>query len=343
MTALKAAEIESFVKKPDASKPVILVYGPDSGLVGERVRTLIKSAVDDPEDPFQLVRIDGSDLTGNPLRLVEEANTIPLFGGRRAVWVKSDPRSNIVPALEALLGAAPPECRVVIEAGELRKTAPLRTMCEKAKNAVALPCYADGARDIARLIDDEMREAGLTISAEARAALMPFLGGDRLASRNEIQKLALYALGKGQVSVEDVSAVVADASALALDGAIDAAFAGKLNDVEAHFQKAIIAGTSPGTILSAALRQTMQLHRAKVAMDDGGSLDSILYSMRPPPHFSRKALVENALRSWPQERLLALMGQLANAVLESRKQAGLAETLAHRALMGIGSGARRIG
>ena len=341
MTALKSAEIESFVKRPDPAKPVILVFGPDSGLVGERVRALINSAVDDSEDPFQLVRIDGDDLSANPFRLVEEANTIPLFGGRRAVWVKTSSRSNIQSALESLLGAAPPECRVVIEAGDLRKTAPLRSMCEKARNAVALPCYADSERDLTRLIDNEMRDAGLTISAEARAALVPFLGGDRLASRNEIQKLALYALGKGEVSVEDVSAVVADASALALDSAIDAAFAGKLNDVETHFQKAVIAGTSPGTILSAALRQTMQLHRAKIAMDDGGSMDSILYSMRPPPHFSRKTLVENALRSWSQERLLSLMGQLANAVLDSRKQAGLAETLAHRALMSIGSGARR--
>lgn len=341
MTALKPADIESFLKRPDPAKPVILVYGTDSGLVGERVRALVKSAVDDPEDPFQLVRLDGDELSGNPLRLVEEANTIPLFGGRRAVWVKTSPRTNLQSALESLLAAAPPECRVVIEAGELRKTAPLRTMCEKAKNAVALPCYVDGVRDIARLIDDEMREAGLTISAEARAALVPFLGSDRLASRNEVQKLALYALGKGEVDVDDVTAVVADASALALDGAIDAAFAGKLPDVELQFQKAVNAGTSPGTILSAALRQVIQLHRARVALDQGGAMESVLFSMRPPPHFSRKALVENALRSWPQERLLGLMNQLANAELESRKQASLAETIAHRALMAIGSGARR--
>ena len=35
------------------------------------------------------------------------------------------------------------ECRVVIEAGDLRRNAPLRTLCERAKNAAALPCYAD--------------------------------------------------------------------------------------------------------------------------------------------------------------------------------------------------------
>src|SRR5882762_9161928 len=142
MVALKAHQVDAFVAKP--AQPVVLVFGPDSGLVHERAQALIRASVDDVNDPFSLARLDGDELAGEPTRLVEEANTIPLFGGRRAVWVKAGAR-NIAPAVEALLGAAPPDCRVVIEAGDLRKSAPLRTLCEGAKNAAALPCYADEA------------------------------------------------------------------------------------------------------------------------------------------------------------------------------------------------------
>src|SRR5215471_4220591 len=192
MVALKGSDIERFVARPDRARPIVLVFGPDAGLVHERAEALIRASVDDPKDPFQLARLDGDDLAGEPARLVEEANTIPLFGGRRAVWVKAGSR-NFAPAVEALVGAASPDCPVVIEAGDLRRSAPLRAICERAKNAVALPCYADTERDLVRLIDDELREAGLAISAEARAALLPLLGGDRLASRHEIGKLAMFA------------------------------------------------------------------------------------------------------------------------------------------------------
>ena len=72
-----------------------------------------------------------------------------------------------------------------------------------------------------------MREAKLTIAPDARAALVPLIGGDRQASRSEIRKLALYAHGKDRVELDDVLAVVADASALALDAVVDAAFAGR--------------------------------------------------------------------------------------------------------------------
>ena len=83
---------------------------------------------------------------------------------------------------------------------------------------------------------------------------MPLLGGDRLASRSELQKLAMYARGKERVELEDVAAVVTDASELALDTLIDAVFAGRLPEVEFQFTKARNAGTSAGAILFAAAR-----------------------------------------------------------------------------------------
>ena len=91
-----------------------------------------------------------------------------------------------------------------------------------------------------------MRDAELTIAPDARAALVALLGGDRLASRSEIRKLALYAHGKDRVELADVMAVVADASALALDGVLDAAFAGKTrrgrNRIRQGARRRLVAG-----------------------------------------------------------------------------------------------------
>jgi len=340
MVALKGSDIERFVTRPDPARPIVLVFGPDAGLVRERAEALIRASVDDPKDPFQLARLDGDDLSGETTRLVEEANTIPLFGGRRAVWVRAG-RGNFAPAVEALVAFPSPDCRVVIEAGDLRKTAPLRAICERAKTAVALPCYVDNERDIARLIDEEMRAAGLSISPEARSALVPLLGGDRLASRHEIAKLALFAHGKAQVELDDVMAVVADASTLALDGMIDAAFAGRTGELEAQLGKAATAGTGAGTIVSTALRQVAQLHKARLAVEQGVSVSDAAGGIQPFLHFSRRAAVEAALKTWTSARLERTMSQLAEATLETRKQTALADVIAQRALLAIAVNARR--
>jgi DNA polymerase-3 subunit delta len=246
---------------------------------------------------------------------------------------------NFVPAVEALLAAASPECRVVIEAGDLKRNAPLRTICERADNAVALPCYVDTERDLARLVDDEMQAAGLSISAEARAALVPLLGGDRLASRHELRKLALFARGEARVGLEHVRAIVTDASALELDDLIDAAFAGRADRVEHEFKKTQTAGTAPGTILSTALRQVAQLHKARLAVEAGASVGDVADRMFL--HFSRRSTVETALRIWTSARLERAMAQLAEAALEARRQSSLADMVARRTLLALAVNARR--
>src|SRR5499433_3527178 len=338
MVALKGSDIDKFLARPH--RPIVLVFGPDAGLVRERTEALVRMSVDDPKDPFQLARLDGDDLAGEPTRLVEEANTIPPFGGRRAVWVKAGAR-NFAPAVEALVAAPAPDCRVVIEAGDLKRNAPLRAICERAKQAAALPCYPDAERDLLRLIDDELREFELTISPDARAALVPLLGGDRLASRHEIRKLALFARGKARVELEDVMAAVADASTLALDDLIDAAFAGRTSELEVQFGKARTAGTAPGTIVSAALRQVAQLHKARLSVEEGVPIGDAVQSIQPFVHFSRKAAVEAALKTWTSARLERAMAELAEAALEARRQSAMAELIAQRALLTLAVNARR--
>lgn len=338
MVALKGAEIEGFVARPDPARPIVLLFGPDGGLVSERAEAIVKASVDDPSDPFALVRLDGELLVQDPARLVDEAGTIGLFGGRRAIWVKAGGR-NIVPAVEAVLDARLVDCRVVIEAGDLRRGTGLRALCEKARMAAAIPCYSDSERDLARLVDDEVRANGLAIAPDARAALVALLGGDRRASRAELRKLTLYAAGSPRIELEDVVAVVSDASALALDGIIDAAFAGRPGDVETQFAKARAAGTAASTIVGAALRQVEKLHAIRLAIESG--VADALDRMDPTLHFRRKPLVEAALRSWTAERLARAMSQLAEAELETRRQADLAEAIAQRTLLSIATAGRR--
>lgn len=340
MTAIKAADVDRFIAKPDPRQPIMLVYGPDAGLVRERVDALVKASVDDPTDPFSFVRIEGEDISANPSRLVEEAHTVPLFGGRRAVLVRAGSR-NIAGAVEQVVNAPSDECRIIIEAGDLKKSSPLRALIEKAKSAAALPCYVDNAAAIGRLIEDEMTEAGLTIAPDARLALLGLLGGDRLASRNEIRKLALYARGNGRIELGDVMAVVADASALALDGVIDAAFAGKTAEVESEFTKARAGGSSPAAIISAAIRQVANLHKMKLAVEGGDSIEWAMKRGAPPVHFSRERKVGDALRVWSPAGFLRAMDQLAEASLEARRNAPLAEAIAQRTLLSIAVNARR--
>jgi DNA polymerase III subunit delta len=336
VVALRGKDIDSFLVRPDPGRPIILLYGPDAGLVRERADALMASAVDDLNDPFSLVRLDGDELAAEPSRLVDEAMTVPLFGGRRAIRVRAGSR-NFASGVDTPIR----DCRIVIEAGELRPESPLRKACERAKNAVAIGCYPDTERDLAKLIDDELKPSNLRIAQDARSTLMGLLGGDRQASRNELRKLALYAHGKGEVTLDDVMAVVSDASDLKLDPIVDAAFAGNAAVVESEFAKAMVAGTYPGIIIAAAQRQAAWLHKSALAVAEGTPLSTVLDGGFPRLHFSRKGAVEAALRNFSPPRLVGIIEQLGIAALDMRKQAALAAVIAQRTLLAIAANAKR--
>jgi DNA polymerase-3 subunit delta len=333
MVAIKAAGADAFVARPDPGLFCFLIYGPDLGLVAERAASLAKSAVDNPDDAFSLVKIDGDDIAADPERLLDEAHTMALFGGRRAIWIRAGSRP-INSAVEKLLAGPAPDARIVIEAGDLRKNAPLRTVVEKSAKAAAVPCYADTTASISKLIDRELAEAGLKIDPDAREALLAALGSDRLATRQEISKLALYALGEERVSVSHVEGVIADSSAVAMDDAVDAAFSGNLDQLERSLVQLDASGIPASAALAAALRHALQLQKVHAAK-------SGLERAWPNLHFRRKGAVEAALSRFPLTRLNQVIQRLANAVLEARRSGAFGETIAQRALAAIASEARR--
>ena len=329
MTALKAADVDAFVARPDAARPVVLIYGPDSGLVSERAQTIVRASVDNPDDPFSLVRIEGDDLSGNPLRLVEEANTIPLFGGRRAIWVKPTSR-NIASAVESLIAATSPDCRVVIEAGDLKKSSPLRTLCERAKNAVALPCYADGERELARLVDDEMKQAGLTIAPDARAAL-------RSVSRRRPRRLAQRDPQARALCAEERPG---DARRRAGRGGgclhARARQCGRrgLCRKDRRCRNAIFARRAPPAPRPARLR-SRPCGRSRTCTGCGSPSTTAPRSAKPSPArgrrftFAARPLSRPRLRTWTSERLAARDGAIVGRGVRNPQAAGARRS--HRA------------
>ncbi|WP_428032161.1 DNA polymerase III subunit delta [Ancylobacter sp.] len=340
MVAVRPGDVEATLSRLDPLRPILLLFGPDSGLVRERARAYLARATQGSDDPFGVVRLDGDEISGDPGRLVDEAGTVALFGGRRVVSLRVGTR-NVMPAVEALLAAPPADAIVVIEAGDLKRGVGLRALCEGSPHALAIACYADSDRDVARLIDTMTAEAGLAIDRDARAELADLLGGDRMASRGEIAKLLLYAAGESRITSTHVRAIVGDASGLALDDIADATFAGQAAEMAVAFAKATGEGMRADIVLGAVCRTAQSLHQMRLGIEAGGSVERAIEGARPALHFRRKPLIEKALRGWTAARLEMALFALDDALLAARRSAALGPALAERALLQVAGQARR--
>lgn len=267
---------------------------------------------------------------------MDEVQTVPMFSERRLLWVRNAGAQKSLPDAVRLLGDRPPRDAVVlIEAGDLKKTAPLRVQVEASPIAMALPCYADDERSLDRLIDDVMARAGLSISADARHLLRRNLGGDRLASRGEVEKLALYAMGSAEVTVADVQALDGDASALSVDDAVDAVIAGRVDDFDGIYTRQCQSGAQTFQFLSAAMRQLHALRALRAQVEDGKSAAGAVATARPPVFFSRRALVERALAKATARDLDDMLRRLYDCILLTRREPMLAVASTRQAFLAI--------
>ncbi len=330
MVAVSNRDAERFVASPPESVFLFLVHGSDAGMVRERALAIIGKRVDDRRDPFQFVELSGDAVSADPLTLLDEANTTPLFGGRRAILVETGTKS-VVPAITSLISAPPAACTVVLTAGALKKDAPLRKLVEGAKQAAGVECLPDTEQDIHALVERTLLEANLVATPEARALLLAALGEDRLMSRAELSKLVLYMHGREHVEATDVEAIVAHASRIASDRVVAAAFAGRAGEtLDSYFAQ----GGDAGSLLFGALRYAVALHRARLAMErEGGRTDAGVSALfRAGFGFMHRALMEEQLKSWTSARLGALIEPLREAQTRARANAAVAQMEAERAL-----------
>lgn len=341
MTAVKASDVDRAVKARGAGVGILLFYGPDTGRIAERAGAAARSAVDDPDDPFQLVRLSGDQLADEPGRLVEEASTFGLFGGRRAIWVRPTSR-NITLAVGACLDRELADTLVVIEGVDLPKSSPLRSLCEKSSRALALPCYPDEARDLSAMVGETASAAGLKIDPDARTLLVESLGGDRLASRGELEKLLLFVHGRDEITVADVEAVICDVSGPSIDAALDAAFLGDRAGLDDALVALGRASTPASALLPLALRHGLALLGLSDRIASGQNADAALKTWRGL-NFRREAAIRRQIRLWSGETARRAVGLIQSAILDSRRIAALSETLSARCLHDIASVAGRLG
>ncbi len=332
MVAVKGAQAASFLKALEPRIVAVLFYGDDAGLVSERARAAANTLAQRSKPPGEVLRIEDSDLDGDADRLHTELRTVSMFGGARVIRTSTSRKIN-TQLLKPLLEPGVMTGMLVVEAGGLRREDAILKLFEGSSIALAVPCYPDESRDLDTVIKDAMAAAKMEIAPDARQLLASRLGADRALSRAEIDKLLLYAHGTGKINVEDVEAIVGDASEMAIDAVLMAVSGGNGRKAIMELDRAVASGESPQGIIVMTLRHFQRLHRLRAALEMGRSFDDAARSMRPPLHFKTRGVIEAQIRAWDAARLDRAIAVISRTAKDARLASQLESTLAERMML----------
>jgi DNA polymerase-3 subunit delta len=308
------AQTNSFLQKPDPTIRIVLIYGPDAGLVRERAEMLAKKTVPDINDPFRTASLTGSSIADDPARLADEVAAQAFGGGTRLVRIQSSTESIAAP-LKALLEDYPGnDSLLIIEGGDLDKRSKLRALCEASPLAAVLACYVEEGAARQKIIGDILQAEQLTIARDAMMLLADALPPDRIAMRSELDKLAMY-VGKSskQVTIDDVRAVIQDAGAAEIDDLIMAIASGEAKRAMALLDRLLEEQTSPVALLRAAQRHFLRLQIAQGHKDKGGNAEDAIGRLQPPVFWKYKSAMTAQLNRWSRTRIETALSRLFEA------------------------------
>ncbi len=326
--------IENFVRSPDAGVRAILIYGPDDGLMRMRAKTIGKTVVDDLNDPFNVSVLKSEEIEKDFERLSSEANTPSMMGGQRLIKIESA-KDGLTPALKAYLDSPSDDALVVIEAGDMSPRSPLRSLCEKAKNAAALPCYVADARNLSSTIRNLLSDKHFTASHDAISWLSENLAGDHGRVLSEINKLMIY-MGEGKhIELIHAQAACGAGGALAMD---DFIFSLAGRDTKAML-KAFTQLSDEGVPLIALIRGLQnhfrRLHITKSRMENGETQDGAMNKLMPRIFFKYEQPFKSQLQHWQMSSLSTALQKLSDLEARAKQTGTPIETLSAQAFLSL--------
>jgi DNA polymerase-3 subunit delta len=278
-----------------------------------------------------VVELDSDAIRSYPARLMYEAAAISMMGGRRAFRINgvTDGQAKVI---EDFLGSHrdSKNTLVIFEAGELPGRAALRKLFEGAPHAAAIACYHDSGGDLKAVIQAQLSAAGKSAAPAALSYLEQSLGGDRGATRSEIEKLVLYVGAARQVELEDVMASVGHSAGVEQDDLNYAIAEGDSKAIERQLDLNL-AETAPIMILRGLARHFLKLHGAVGRLESGANLQDAMIALNSPLFWRDRPRLEKQCRRWSSRSIAIALQKIGETESQAMRHREIADTLTRRA------------
>ncbi len=349
MILSKRPEVDRFLAGPDRGVRAAVIWGKDRSGVRERADRLANAVTDRPDDPFDVALLTETDIEKGDGRLEEELSALSLTGGRRLVRLKltgdrAGPERVAADALSAHVdGALNPDCFLIVEAGALERSSPLRKAAEKADGCASIPIYEDEAGDVTRLVRDALAADKVGLTPEALQVFVARMPKERGVARQEVERLALY-IGPGTgavLTLPELGGFLGVEPEASLADAAQDAFGGKPGPAQSALRRARAEGEG-GPAAVRALSQHLQRLRKAQALQARGA-DAQAAAKQVGVFWKNEKEFLRQLRAWSPPLLDVLQPEVFEADRACKQTGSPDGLIAERLALSIAARARRLG
>jgi DNA polymerase-3 subunit delta len=271
-----------------AAKPFTFICGADDFLVGRAGRERFEILAAEIGDEFSREVLSGfaanvSEVETAVNRFREAVQTIPMFGGRRAIWLKdvnfladsvtgrAEGTLRVVEDLQEILASVnPAEMSVLVTAAPLDRRRSFPKWCEKQADFLLIGGEAGSAGEaMAGMVLAEAKAIGTGFDPGAVELLLARIGPNSRLLVEETHKLAAYAGEGGRIAEAHVAELTPNVAEGDFFEAAEAFFSGDLPWTLAALHRHFFAGGDARPVIAALQNRNRILLQVRALIDAG--------------------------------------------------------------------------
>ena len=311
----KPYQIDALVPRLQKEFAAALVFGTDAAGIQE-VAKKIQKIVIPKAGAFSVVPLTPADLKSTPNRVLEEANTPDLMGGRRLIWLKEATASH-ADIMSDFVQKRQTDAFLLMTADNLTKSAALRVESEMNPNILVIACYPPEVMDLRRIIQNFTKESGFELTPDAIDYLIQNTDDNTLILKNELNKIALWNNDKKRITLDLIQCLVGSGT-VNTDTLIQALANRQTERTLSALNALLLQGENPVTLVRAVARYFSNLLKGVDKLEAGENPVDIAKKILKPAQFRLEESVITQLRSWSKKALLQAHHSLLNAEIQMK-------------------------
>ena len=311
----KPYQISALAARLQKEFKAALVFGTDSAGIQE-VAKQIQKIILPQSGPFNLISLTPADLKGDAGRILDEANTADLMGGRRFIWLK-EATAGHADLMSDFVEKCQTDAFLLMTAENLTKSAALRAESEASPDILVVACYPPEVMDLRRLIQNFAREAGFDFAPQASDYLIQNSDNNTLILKNELNKIALWNNDKKHITLDIIQQLVGTGTVTA-DTLIQAVANRQAEKTISALNALLAQGENPVTLVRMVSKYFSNLLKGADKLEQDESVSDIAKKILKPAQFRLEESVQEQLHSWTKPALLKIHHDLLGAEIQMK-------------------------
>tara|TARA_B100001248_G_C27334960_1_gene433367 strand:- start:45 stop:1046 length:1002 start_codon:yes stop_codon:yes gene_type:complete len=289
-----------------------LFYGDNEGLKDEKINNIHKAS------RYKKFLYYEKEILNDIENFFNTVTTKSFFDNEKIIIVKNA-TDKILNLTKDIIGKKTEGIIIVFNSEILDKKSKLRNFFEKEKDLACIPFYPDDFKSLNIVSQNFFREKKIKISQESMNLIIERSNGSRLHLKNEMEKIALYAVNRKEVNFSEIIKLTNLGKNYNISELVETCLVKNQKKLSKIINENNFSSEDTIIIIRTFLLKAKRLLNLAENIKLNPNIETVISGYKPPIFWKEKEIVKQQLKIWSEKHLRNLINEINNTELLIKK------------------------